>query len=79
VSRQMESALLKTLDAVPEPRIVAACGDCAIDGGVYKGSYAVCNGVASVMPVDIVIPGCPPSPEQIITALLGLMEGIKSK
>lgn len=74
VSRQMELALKKTYIATPEPRLVVACGDCSIDGGVYKGSYAVANGVANVLPVDCYISGCPPSPLQIIEGLIALLK-----
>lgn len=74
VSRQMELALKKTYLATPEPRIVIACGDCAVDGGVYKGSYAVTGGVAKVIPVDCRIPGCPPSPMAILSGLLQLID-----
>jgi Ni,Fe-hydrogenase III small subunit len=74
VSRQMELALKKTYIATPEPRLVVACGDCSIDGGIYKGSYAVTNGVANVIPVDCYIPGCPPSPLQIIDGLMALLK-----
>ncbi len=74
VSRQMELALKKTYLATPEPRLVIACGDCAADGGVYKGSYAVTDGVSSVIPVDCIIPGCPPSPSAIIAGLSQLLE-----
>ena len=74
VSRQMELALKKTLLATPEPRLVIACGDCAVDGGVYKGSYAVTDGVANVVPVDCYIPGCPPSPMAIISGIIQLLE-----
>lgn len=77
VSRQMELALKKTYLATPEPRFVVACGDCAIDGGIYKGSYAVTNGVANVIPVDCYIPGCPPTPVQIISGLKHLIEQLK--
>ncbi|RJR19886.1 MAG: NADH-quinone oxidoreductase subunit NuoB [Nitrospiraceae bacterium] len=73
VSRQMELALKKTYLATPEPRIVVACGDCTIDGGVYKGSYAVTNGVANVIPVDYYIPGCPPSPGDLLSGFLKLL------
>lgn len=73
VSRQMELALKKTYLATPEPRFVFACGDCAIDGGIYKGSYAVTNGVASVIPVDLYIPGCPPTPADILKGILQFM------
>jgi Ni,Fe-hydrogenase III small subunit len=74
VSRQMELALKKTYSATPEPRLVIACGDCAIDGGIYRGSYAVTNGVAAVIPVDGHIPGCPPSPIALISGLLQILE-----
>ena len=74
VSRQMELALKKTYIATPEPRLVVACGDCSIDGGIYKGSYAVTNGVANVIPVDCYISGCPPSPLRIIEGLLALLK-----
>lgn len=78
VSRQMELALKKTYLATPDPRLVIACGDCAIDGGVYKGSYAVTNGVAGVIPVDCYIPGCPPTPAQILSGFLEMMNRIAS-
>jgi Ni,Fe-hydrogenase III small subunit len=74
VSRQMELALKKTYIATPEPRLVVACGDCSIDGGIYKGSYAVANGVAKVIPVDCCISGCPPSPLRIIEGLIALLK-----
>ncbi len=74
VSKQMELALRKTYLATPEPRLVIACGDCSIDGGVYKGSYAVADGVSNVIPVDCYIPGCPPTPVQIILGLHRLVE-----
>jgi len=52
-----------------ECRLLLACGDCTVDGGVYKGSYAVINGVANVIPVDYYIPGCPPTPMDILTGI----------
>ena len=76
VSRQMELALKKTYIATPEPRLVVACGDCSIDGGVYKGSYAVANGVANIIPVNFLIPGCPPSPIRIIEGLLSMLNKV---
>jgi Ni,Fe-hydrogenase III small subunit len=69
VSRQMELALRRTYIATPGPRLVVACGDCARDGGIYKGSYAVTNGVANVIPVNGFIPGCPPTPAAILSGL----------
>src|SRR5512147_478308 len=74
VSRQMELALKRTYLATPEPRLVVACGDCALDGGIYKGSYAVTNGAAKVVPVDGYIPGCPPTPAAIIIGLAELID-----
>jgi Ni,Fe-hydrogenase III small subunit len=74
VSRQMELALRRTYLATPEPRLVVACGDCAKDGGIYRGSYAVANGAANVIPVDAYITGCPPSPAAIVQGLAQLIE-----
>jgi Ni,Fe-hydrogenase III small subunit len=74
VSRHMELALKRTYIATPEPRLVVACGDCAKDGGIYKGSYAVANGVANVIPVNSYIPGCPPTPAAILLGLSRLIE-----
>jgi len=76
VSRNMRQALLKTYEAMPEPRIVVAVGDDAIDGGIFKGSYAVCDGAKSVIPVHYEIPGDPPSPKQILSALLGILSDL---
>jgi Ni,Fe-hydrogenase III small subunit len=74
VARQMQLALRKTWIATPEPKLVVACGDCAVDGGIYQGSYAVTNGVGNVIPVDCMIPGCPPSPTAILLGLSRLIE-----
>lgn len=74
VTRNMEQALLRAYHATPEPKIVVAVGDAAIDGGIWKGSYAVLDGVHNVIPVNYSIPGNPPSPEQILCALLFILE-----
>jgi len=79
VSRQMELALKKTYLATPEPRLVIACGDCAVNGGIYRGSYAVSNGVANVVPVDCHIPGCPPTPAAILLGLIQLIESVSKR
>lgn len=74
VTRNMREALEITRAAAAEPCWVVAAGDCAVDGGVFKGSYAVEGGVAQVLPVDLLIPGCPPSPAQMLQGLLALMQ-----
>lgn len=70
VTRQMEEALRRTYEATPEPRIVIACGDCALHCGVFAGSYAVAGPVESIIPVDVRIKGCPPAPMSLLRALL---------
>ena len=72
VTRNMADPLRKTFEAVPRPRVVVAVGDCARDCGVFAGAYGVAGAVADIVPVDVGIPGCPPEPEAIITALRGL-------
>ena len=69
VTRNMHQPLLNTLNSIPEPRVVIAVGDCAINGGAFADGYAVVGPVTDVIPVDIQVPGCPPTPTQIITAL----------
>ncbi|WP_137179110.1 NADH-quinone oxidoreductase subunit B family protein [Roseomonas sp. AR75] len=74
VTRNMREALERTRACTPEPCWIVAAGDCAVDGGVFKGSYGVDSGVASVLPVDLVIPGCPPTPLALLEGLLSLLE-----
>jgi Ni,Fe-hydrogenase III small subunit len=73
VTKNMRQALLRTYDAMPDPKWVVALGTCAIDGGIFAGSYAVAGGVSDVIAVDLHIPGCPPSPVQILSGLLALL------
>jgi len=70
VTRNLETAVRRTYEAVPEPRIVIAVGACAISGGIVGRNYASASGVAEVLPVDAYIPGCPPRPEAIIFGIL---------
>nr|MDA8267599.1 oxidoreductase [Actinomycetota bacterium] len=72
VTRNMADPLRRTFEAVPQPRVVVAVGDCALDCGVFAGAYGVQGSVCDVMPVDLAIPGCPPHPATIISALRGL-------
>src|SRR5882672_6721046 len=74
VTRNMREALERTYNATPDPKWVVAVGDCAANGGVFAGSYAVAGGVKDVIPVDLHIRGCPPSPAAILKGLLALME-----
>ena len=73
VTRNMREALERTHNATPDPKWVVAVGDCALDGGIFAGSYAVAGGVAAVVPVDLHIPGCPPNPVALLRGLLALL------
>ena len=73
VTRNMREALQRTYDAMPAPKWVVAAGACALDGGLYAGSYACVGGVSAVIPVDLHIPGCPPTPATLLKGLLALM------
>jgi Ni,Fe-hydrogenase III small subunit len=72
--RNMVEAARQARAAMPDPALVVALGDCAVDGGVFKSSPAVSGGADAIMPIDLVIPGCPPTPAQIIQALITLVE-----
>jgi Ni,Fe-hydrogenase III small subunit len=74
VTKNMREALERTYHATPNPKWVVAVGDCARDGGCFAGSYAVVGGVSQVVPVDLHIPGCPPSPAKILQGLLSLLD-----
>jgi Ni,Fe-hydrogenase III small subunit len=75
VTLNMREALERTYAATPSPKWVVAAGVCAIDGGLFAGSYACAGGVDTVLPVDIRIPGCPPTPTAMLQGLLALLKG----
>lgn len=74
VTRNMREALERTYNATPDPKWVVAVGNCARNGGIFAGSYAVMGGVSTVLPVDLHIAGCPPSPADLLKGLLALVE-----
>jgi len=74
VTKNMREALERTYNATPDPKWVVAVGDCAADGGIFAGSYAVVGGVNNVVPVDLHIRGCPPRPIDLLKGLLALLE-----
>lgn len=79
VTRNLEQALRMTYEAMPEPRLVMACGACAAGGETYGESYAIVGAADKVVPVDIYVPGCPPRPSQMIAALLAAADMLKEK
>lgn len=74
VTRNMRAALERTFNAMPDPKWVVAVGDDAVDGGVFAGGYACEGGAGAVLPVDLFIPGDPPSPMALLEGLLALLE-----
>ena len=70
VSRNMENPLRIAYAAMPEPKLVVAVGDCGRDGGIFGEGYATCGGVSKVLPVDVVVPGCPPPPAAVLQGIL---------
>ncbi len=70
VAKNMEVALKRAYDATPEPKLVVAVGECGCSGGIFGESYASCGRVANVIPVDVSIPGCPPTPLQLMQGIL---------
>jgi len=73
VTVNMREALHRTWAATPDPKWVVAAGDCALDGGIFRASYAVTGGVSAVVPVDLHIAGCPPTPTALLQGLLALL------
>ena len=79
VTKNMREALLRTYHATPDPKWVVAVGGCAVDGGIFAGSYAVAGGVKDVIPVDLHIRGCPPSPIELLKGLIALLDVANGK
>ncbi len=75
VSRNMEFALRQTYQATPDPKLVVAIGDCGCSGGIFGESYASCGRVSNIIPVDVAVPGCPPSPQRILQGILAALAG----
>lgn len=78
-TRNMELALVKTYNAVPDPKMVVAVGACACNGGIFKDSYATCNGISSLIPVDAYIPGCPPRPQALMYGILKALNKLEKR
>ncbi|MDA9436784.1 NADH-quinone oxidoreductase subunit B family protein [Bradyrhizobium sp. CCBAU 51627] len=79
VTKNMRQALERTYNATPDPKWVVAVGGCAVDGGIFRGSYACVGGVSETVPVDLHIKGCPPSPMDLLKGLLALLEHVGAK
>ena len=79
VTKNMREALERTYAATPDPKWVVAVGNCAVDGGIFAGSYAVTGGVDNVVPVDLHIRGCPPTPTDLLKGLLALLEPVNQR
>lgn len=78
VTRNMEPALRIAYEAMPEPRLVVAVGDCGRDGGIFGEGYATCGGVSRVIPVDVTVPGCPPPPAAVLQGILTAISGARA-
>ena len=75
----MEVAVKRAYDATPEPKLVVAVGDCGCNGGIFGESYASCGRISNVIPVDVSIPGCPPTPLQLMQGILAAISPAGNK
>jgi len=75
VAKNMETALKRAYECTPAPKLVVAVGDCGASGGIFGASYASCGRVANVIPVDLVVPGCPPTPRALLQGILTAITG----
>ncbi len=78
VARNMEAALQRVYEATPDPKLVVAVGDCGCTGGIFGESYATRGPVSSVIPVDVAVPGCPPSPSRIMSGILTAISVVRA-
>ena len=79
ISKKMAPQILSLYDQMLSPKYVIAMGSCAISGGLFRDSYSILNGADKILPVDVVVPGCPPAPEDLAKAILELQAKIKAK
>jgi Ni,Fe-hydrogenase III small subunit len=79
VTKNMREALERTYNATPDPKWVVAIGDCAFNGGIFAGSYACVGGVSQVVPVDLHVRGCPPTPVELLKGLVALLEHVNEQ
>ena len=79
VAKNMEVAVKRAYDATPEPKLVVAVGDCGCSGGIFGESYASCGRVSNIIPVDVSIPGCPPTPLQLMQGILAAIAPASDK
>jgi Ni,Fe-hydrogenase III small subunit len=79
VTKNMREALERTYNATPDPKWVIAIGDCAVDGGLFAGSYACIGGVSAVVPIDLHVRGCPPTPAAILKGLIALLDPVSRR
>lgn len=77
VAKNMEIAVKRAYDATPDPKLVVAVGDCGCDGGIFGESYASCGRVSNVIPVDVAVPGCPPTPTALLQGILAAITAPK--
>jgi Ni,Fe-hydrogenase III small subunit len=77
VAKNMEIAVKRAYEATPDPKLVVAVGDCGCTGGLFGESYASCGRVANVIPVDVAVPGCPPTPVALLQGILTALTGGK--
>jgi Ni,Fe-hydrogenase III small subunit len=79
VTRHMELALRRTYDATPDPKLVVAVGDCGATGGIFGCSYASAGAVSAVIPVNVAVPGCPPSPNRLLAGILAAITAVSGR